>query len=366
MCLEGHAEPQSEAPTVTAVVLDGAVIVQMLKPGTAKTFEEYAQQVLIPYVVRQLQHVSRLDLVWDSYRAYYYSLKASTREQCGKGVRRHAVDSAVIPGNWQSFLRVDSNKVELFSYLSTMLAESFQEECKEVVVIDGEHVICVPQQEDVNALAPCNQEEADTRMMLQVAHAAQHGHHHMQVRTVDTDVVVLAVMVVQKLTAGDELWVAFVTGKNYRYIAAHEIASSLGPEKTCAPPMFHVITGCDTVSAFVGHGKKSAWATWNSLPELTDALLSLANAPTSLQEDTMHVIDRFVILLYDRTTKCNDVNEARNKLCKDELCSEHPANLRCSGAACEEICPSWWSCLGPGIGTRARAPSTNRLGLASE
>ena len=166
VCLEGHAEPQSEAPTVTAVVLDGAVIVQMLKPGTAKTFEEYAQQVFIPYVVRQFQHVSRLDLVWDSYRAD--SLNASTREQRGKGVRRRVVDSAVIPGNWQSFLRVDSNKVELFSYLSTMLAESVQEEGKELVVTDGEQVICVPQQEDVNSLAPCNQEEADTRTMLNV------------------------------------------------------------------------------------------------------------------------------------------------------------------------------------------------------
>ena len=169
------------------------------------------------------------------------------------------------------------------------------------MVTDGEQVICVPQHEDVNSLAPCNQEEADTRMMLHVAHAAQHGHHQIRVRTVDTDGVVLAVMVVQKLPGGDELWVAFGTGKNYRYIATHEIASYLGPEKTCALPMCHAITGCDTVSAFVGHGKKSAWATWNSLPELTDDLLSLANAHTSLQEDTMHVIERFVILLYDRT-----------------------------------------------------------------
>ena len=111
--------------------------------------------MFIPCVVRHLQHVSRLDLVWDSYRAD--SLKASTREQRGKGVRRCVVDSAVIPGNWQSFLRVDSNKVELFSYLSTMLAESFQEEGKELVVTDGEQVIGVPQQEDVNSLAPCNQ-----------------------------------------------------------------------------------------------------------------------------------------------------------------------------------------------------------------
>ena len=49
--------------------------------------------------------------------------------------------------------------------------------------------------------------------------------------------------------------VAFGTGKNYRYIAAHKIASFLGPEKTCALPMFHAITGYDTVSAFVGLGK---------------------------------------------------------------------------------------------------------------
>ena len=361
VCLEGHAEPQSEAPTGTAVVLDGAVIVQLLKPGTAKTFEEYAQQMFIPYVVRQLQHVPRLDLVWDSFRED--SLKASTRELCGKGVRRR-VDSAIIPGNWQCFLRVDSNKVELFSYLSTMLAESFQEEGKELVVTDGEQVICVPQQEDVNSLAPCNQEEAGPRMMPHVAHAAQHGHHQIQVRTVDTDVVVLSVMVVQKLPAGDELWVAFGTGKNYRYISAHEIASSLGPEKTYALPMFHAITGCDTVSAFVGHGKKSTWATWNSLPQLSDALLSLANAPTSLQEDTMHVIERFVILLYDRTSKCKDVNNARKKLFAKKSSVQ---NIPPTYAALEQhVKRSGWSCLGPGIGTRARAPSTNRLGLASE
>ena len=31
-------------------------------------------------------------------------------------------------------------------------------------------------------------------------------------------------------------------------------------------------------------------------------------------EDTMHAIERFVILLYDRTIKCKDVNKARNKL----------------------------------------------------
>ncbi|KAK3893643.1 hypothetical protein Pcinc_002556 [Petrolisthes cinctipes] len=45
----------------------------------------------------------------------------------------------------------------------------------------------------------------------------------------DTYVFVLAVMVAQALPCMDELWIAFGTGKNYRYIPAHEIAASLGP-----------------------------------------------------------------------------------------------------------------------------------------
>ena len=79
-----ESKAQSEAPTVTATVLDGAATTQMLKPGTAKTFEEYAHQVFIPYVVGQFRYVSRLDLVWDSY--IVDSLKASAREKRGQGV----------------------------------------------------------------------------------------------------------------------------------------------------------------------------------------------------------------------------------------------------------------------------------------
>ncbi|KAK3867201.1 hypothetical protein Pcinc_027318 [Petrolisthes cinctipes] len=66
-------------------------------------------------------------------------------------------------------------------------------------------------------------------------------------------------MVAQVLPCMDELWIAFGTGKNYRYIPAHEIAASLGPQKARALPVFYAMTGFDTVSAFMGHGKKSAW-----------------------------------------------------------------------------------------------------------
>ena len=69
-----------------------------------------------------------------------------------------------------------------------------------------------------------------------------------------------------------------------------------------------------SVSSFVGHGKKTAWITWNVFPELTDALLKLSCAPSCIQEDVMKTIERFVILMYDRTSTCSDIDKARRKL----------------------------------------------------
>ena len=153
----------------------------------AETFEEYAHQVFIPYISRQLQNVSRLDLVWDRYVAG--SLKATARAKCGKGIRQGVISSARILKNWQIFLRVDLNKQELFSFLSKTLTESVEHQ-KELVVTDRMQVLCMPAQQDTHLLAPCKHEEADSCMMLHVQHAAQHGHHQILVRTVDTDVVV--------------------------------------------------------------------------------------------------------------------------------------------------------------------------------
>ena len=48
------------------------------------------------------------------------------------------------------------------------------------------------------------------------------------------------------------------------------------------PTTFHALTGCDTVSSFAGHGKKTAWSTCKSLPELTYALLMLSDGPKQI------------------------------------------------------------------------------------
>lgn len=184
---------------------------------------------------------------------------------------------------------------------------------KQLVVTLGQDVLSEPLLPDKTMLSPCSHEEADTRLILHAADAARNGIKRVLIKTVDTDVVVLAVAHRQRISC-DELWIAFGTGKHFRYIAAHEIADNLGPEKATALPVFHAITGCDTTSAFAGKGKKSAWEIWNNFPDVTAAFLQIACCPTEIPDTCFAAIERYVVLLYDRTSSSHEVNSTRKKL----------------------------------------------------
>jgi hypothetical protein len=79
----------------------------------------------------------------------------------------------------------------------------------------------------------------------------------IMIRTVDTDVVVLALACFHCLHM-TELWIAFRTSNNLRCIPIHLLVTSLSPDRCFALPFFHAFTGCDTVSCFTGQGKKTA------------------------------------------------------------------------------------------------------------
>ena len=89
-------------------------------------------------------------------------------------------------------------------------------------------------------------------------------------------------------------------------------------------PIFHALTGCDTTSFFAGKGKKTFWQTWKVYPQLTDALLTIAAKPDQVPDDVMKVIERFVVLAYDRTSNATSVNAARQRLfCKNSRLVEN-------------------------------------------
>ena len=117
-----------------------------------------------------------------------HSLKESTREKRGKGVRRKVSGETKLPGNWMDFLRDSVNKKELFAFLTSKVAQFSWPPDKAVYVTSEQGVVSIG---DNSAMQNCNHEEADTRIVVHVLHALTHGAKNILVRTVDTDVVVI-------------------------------------------------------------------------------------------------------------------------------------------------------------------------------
>ena len=93
-----------------------------------------------------------------------------------------------------------------------------------------------PQQNDVRDveyLQPCSHEEEDTRILHHVAHCARQGLRKLVIRTVDTDVVVLAIGHSPALRL-DAFWVRFGVGTHFRQIAIQEIVKKSMKKHRCS------------------------------------------------------------------------------------------------------------------------------------
>ena len=162
-CLELEKKQSTNTPVVNAKLFDGAAVVQMLNPGTAKTFQEYADTVFLLYISHHLAAAQRVDIVWDVYIPD--SLKDVTRQKRGKGIRRRVSPTTLLPQNWKDFLHVNENKTELFKFLAQQVICLPTDEGKVIFAIEGINVLNTMADADVTSLAPCSHEEADTCLL---------------------------------------------------------------------------------------------------------------------------------------------------------------------------------------------------------
>ena len=302
-CLPGMpASGRSDAVKAsTVVILDMAAVIHIIKPQRASIFGEYTEMQLLPYLQSQMtDNTSRVDAIWDTYQAA--SLKSQTRAKRGETSSRRTRVSAKIPipkgAEWQKFLKDSQNKDELFQFVSQELQRSTVNSVFHLITTKADLVLG-KKATDMTALSPCQQDEADTRMMLHLHHAAVQGHQKAYMRTVISDVVVLAINLFHELGLS-ELWVGYGTGKTYKEIPVHHISQMLGPQQCQVLPLFHVITGCDLVSAMFGIGKKTAWNAWTAYPEVTNTLIAITQDPNSLTLDSVHMrrLERWTVLMY--------------------------------------------------------------------
>ncbi len=112
----------------------------LLPTETVSTFAEYTDKVFIPYVKKQLERTTRVDIVWDTYAPD--SLKESTREKRGKGIRRKVSGQTKLPGKWMDFLRDSDNKKELFAFITSKVAEFTFQPGKAVYIKLQENQLC--------------------------------------------------------------------------------------------------------------------------------------------------------------------------------------------------------------------------------
>ncbi len=191
-------------------------------------------------------------------------------------------------------------------------------------------------------MADSDHEEADTRIVLHMNDSLQGGASTILVRTVDTDVMVILIGQFHAVISrhpNAALWVAFGTGKHFCYYSINTICAHLGEVKSRCLPPFHAFTGCDTTSTFFGKTKRSAWNTWNAFSHVNAAFLHMvenAFGDVSASCEFFSLLERFTVLLYDKSSVLKSVNEARLELfCKKNRSME---NLPPTQVMYESLC----------------------------
>jgi len=163
----------------------------------------------------------------------------------------------------------------------------------------------------------CSHEEADTRLLHHVKHALSENMTFVQILSNDTDVVILALGVYHTLCSNhifDDLVIEFGMGKNYRKISIKSLADSLGQLRSQALVFFHAFSGCDTTSAFKSIGKKKSYEALKAYPEIETIFADFHVHPfpqLNENDSRFQKIERFVILMYSRTSISTSVNEVR-------------------------------------------------------
>jgi len=98
-----------------------------------------------------------------------------------------------IPRNWHDFLHSDENKMQLFGFLAGQMYLMPVADGKLLISTSDINVRCTQPHYDKSRLEPCAHKEADTRLLLHASDIVHAGYSKLLIRTVDTDVVVLAI-----------------------------------------------------------------------------------------------------------------------------------------------------------------------------
>ena len=199
---------------------------------------------------------------------------------------------------WRKFLAIKNNKTSLIKFI---IKEWNNEEY--IKKLDNIHKILYATCEENCFLFSavrcrevpkhnCLQEEADGRLLLHAAHAAEAGFENVVISSNGTDVLVLNIAFCD--TIKTNLYQRIGTSTRTQPVYIGEVASSLGSAVCTALLGLHAFTGCDSVSAFAGKGKVSAPKMLKSDKEFQQAFSNLGK-DWELSNEMFEKIEQFTV-----------------------------------------------------------------------
>ena len=293
-----------------ATVVDAMGIVQKVH-GEQLTFDELSDRIL-KQILTDGRGSERIDVVFDMYRDQ--SIKNA--ERINRGSTQGIVFSQIRPGhrikNYKRLLASTASKVKLTKFL----ADSWKDEKKRELL--GNTTLMVTSEElcfqithdnvkEVEELATTGHEEADTRLVVHVKHAAA-NYPTVIVISEDTDVFVILLGMHSEI--GTRILLRRGKKNQIRLIDISKLGTTLGKKVCEALVGVHAWTGCDSVSSFSGKGKVIAVNLIRKNEQFRDTFVLLGQQ-WSVSDELFDAIQEFTCSMYCRNTKAKGVNELR-------------------------------------------------------
>ena len=289
-----HSLPSLEFSERSATIVDFMAVVQSnLHPKTT-TFGQLLESYKLS-VIASLRESKIVVLVPDRYDVELL-IKSAERSR-----RQKATSNEVLIRNGEQKLTNDlsfylgnpKNKTNLINYTFNTWATDFQNGLQDDQFVYFANLDGTATKISHHSLLKLpwttDHEEADSKMFVFAEYLVNHhGIDQIIIASPDTDVIA-CYQFATNLSSLSKFWFKTGVGSKRRYVAIHETAEVFGSAVLKILPVFHCITGCDSVSSFSGIGKKSAFAVLKEnvndlLAQLEPEFIVLGGVPENVLE----------------------------------------------------------------------------------
>ncbi|KAJ8389319.1 hypothetical protein AAFF_G00121840 [Aldrovandia affinis] len=283
--LEKQVLPAETIPGPFATIIDGMSLVQKMK-GNDQTFSQRAASALTQ-ILHEGARSQRIDVVFDVYQEDSIKNAERANRACTTGIQ-------FLVAEWKTpKLRDRLNDKQLYVTSEESCLHITKDQWAEVASLQS------------------NQEEADTRMILNAAHAAEEGYSAVVVTADDTDVLLLCLAFSADISC--PLFQNCGTKNRVRYLDITKLCQALGDCVCNAVIGMYAYTGCDTLSAFAGRGKLRALKLIMRSEHFQEVFRKLGQSG-ELSMDLFKKLQAFTCKLYTASTTTEDINTARHQL----------------------------------------------------